>query len=53
METMDEIRVFGRCEYCGEEVTDELEEYYVNDYGEVFCSVECICQHYGVTKLEV
>lgn len=50
---MDEIRVFGYCECCGDKVTDEGEEYYVNDDGEVFCCIECVLEHYGVTKLEV
>ena len=50
---MDEIRVFGYCENCGNKVTDELEEYFVNDDGEVFCDVSCLCEYYGVTKVEV
>lgn len=50
---MDEVRVFGYCECCGEEVTDENEEYYINDDGEVFCSIECVCEAHRVTKVEV
>ena len=50
---MDEIRVFGYCENCGNKVTDDADEYYVNAEGEIFCGVECICEHYGITKLEV
>jgi len=50
---MSEERIFGYCEFCGEKVTDENEEYYVNEDGEVFCSVECMMEHYGVTKVEV
>ena len=50
---MDEIRKFGECECCGNEVTDECEEYYVNDDGEVFCGIECVCEHYCLTKVEV
>ena len=50
---MDEIRVFGTCECCDNEVTDKDEEYYVDSEGRVFCSVECICEHYGLTKVEV
>lgn len=49
---MDEIRVFGYCE-CGNEVTDKDGEYYVDAEGRIFCSIECICEHYGVTKVEV
>ena len=50
---MDEIRVFGYCENCGEKVTDESKAYYINEDGEVFCSTECVFEHYGVTKVEV
>lgn len=50
---MDEIRIFGYCECCGEKVTDEHEEYYINENGEVFCSVECMMEYYNVTKVEV
>lgn len=50
---MDEVRIFGYCENCGDAVTDEDEEYYVNDDGEVFCCFECMLEYYGVTKIEV
>jgi hypothetical protein len=50
---MDDVRVFGCCECCGEKVTDESEEYYVNEDGEVFCSCECLMEYYRVTKVEV
>jgi hypothetical protein len=50
---MDEIRVFGYCENCGEEVTDESNEYYVTDDGMVFCGIECVCEYYNITKVEV
>ena len=48
-----EVRIFGYCENCGEEVTDECDEYYVNDDGEVFCCVECALESCGITKIEV
>ncbi len=50
---MDEIRIMGYCECCGNEITDEDEEYYVSDDSKVFCSYECCLEHYGVTKVEV
>ena len=48
----DEIRTFGYCVCCGNQITDEENEYYCNDDGEVFCCAECVCEHYGVTKIE-
>lgn len=50
---MDEIRIFGYCKCCGEEVTDEYGEYCVNEDGEVFCNEECAFEYYGITKVEV
>lgn len=50
---MDEIRVFGECECCGNTVTSSDEEYYIDSEGRVFCSVECVLDAYGVTKVEV
>ena len=50
---MDEIRVFGYCECCGNKVTDEDEEHYVTEDGKVFCCIECILEHFGITKIEV
>jgi hypothetical protein len=50
---MDEVRIFGYCENCGEKITDDNEEYYVNDEGRIFCSVDCLCEHHGITRVEV
>ena len=51
---MDEdVRVFGYCTECGAKVTDELEEYYCDDEGNVFCSDSCILEHFGLYKMEV
>ena len=49
----NEIRVFGYCVKCGEKITDEIEDYYCNDDGECFCSIECIMEHYNISKIEV
>ena len=50
---MDDKRIFGRCECCENEITSEDEEYYVDSEGRVFCSVECVLDTYGVTKVEL
>lgn len=50
---MDEIRAFGYCECCGYEITDENGEYYVDDDGKVFCSIECVCENHNITKVEI
>jgi hypothetical protein len=50
---MDDVRILGYCEECGNEITDEFDEYYVSDDGTVFCGYECCLEYYGVTKMEV
>ena len=53
MVVMDEVRVFGYCECCSNEITDADEEYYVTEDGKVLCSIECVLEHFGVVKVEV
>lgn len=49
----DDVRKFGACACCDNEVTDEQIEYYVDAEGRVFCCVECILEYYGIEKIEV
>lgn len=49
----EDVMRFGTCEYCGNEITDEDEEYYVDSEGHVFCCVECVMEHYEIEKIEV
>lgn len=49
----NETRKFGICEECDNEVTDNCDEYYVNEDGKVFCSVECVLEYYHVHVVEV
>ena len=50
---MDEIRIFGYCACCGNQVTDKEDAHYITEDGEILCDVECVCEYYGVTKREV
>jgi uncharacterized damage-inducible protein DinB len=50
---MDEVKFYGYCENCGERITNESDEYYVNDDGEVFCCIKCVLEHCGITKIEL
>ena len=50
---MDEVRVFGYCAECSEKITDEIKKYFCNDDGECFCDIECVLEHYGISKIEV
>lgn len=54
---MNEIRTFGYCEECGNEITSEIEnndeeEIYVDNEGRYFCSIECVLEYYGIEKIE-
>ena len=50
---MDEIRVYGTCECCGNTIISEDKEYYVDSEGRVFCSIECALDVHSITKVEV
>lgn len=50
---MNEVRKFGECESCGNEVSDIGDEYYVDPEGRVYCSIECACEKFGIIKIEV
>lgn len=50
---MDEIRKFGECECCENKVNDAGGEYYVDQEGRVYCSIECVLEKLGIVKIEV
>lgn len=49
----NEIRKFGRCACCDNEITDEADEYYITEDGKVLCSIECVLEHYCIEKIEL
>ena len=48
----NEIRVLGYCVECGNEITDDVQAYYCNEDGECFCDIECLLEHYNISKIE-
>ena len=50
---MDEKRLIAYCENCGEEITGDSEDVFVDVDGHYFCSVECVLVHYNVTKIDL
>lgn len=52
MNETEDVRRFGTCACCDNEVTDEQIEYYVDAEGMVFCCIECVLEHYNVVKIE-
>ena len=50
---MDEVRTFGTCEVCGNQIDDRSKEYYVDPEGRCFCCVECALAWVAIEKIEV
>lgn len=48
----NEVRVLAYCAECGDEITDDIEEIYVDEDGNYFCSCECSMIYHGIHKLE-
>lgn len=49
----EDVRVFGYCVECGTKITDDIEEYYCDEDGNLLCSHECILEYFNVHLLEV
>lgn len=48
----EEVRTLGYCIECGDTITDEIEEYYCDSEGNLFCSHECLLEHFDVVLME-
>lgn len=48
----NEVRVIGYCE-CGNEITDNDCEAFVDEEGNYYCCIDCILEHYAITRLEI
>lgn len=48
-----DVRVIGYCAECGNEVTDDMEDIYVDEDGNYFCSSDCAMIYHGLHKLEL
>lgn len=48
-----EVRVLATCAECGDEITDDVEEYYCDEDGNFYCSIECACIAHGIHRLEI
>ena len=49
----DEVRVFGYCAECGYRITDNIEDYFCDEDGNLLCSFECVLEHCSITHMEV
>ncbi len=49
----EESRVFGYCSNCGSKITDDIEEYYCDEEGNLLCSHDCVLEYFCVNVMEV
>ena len=49
----NDVRVLGYCAECGSAITTEDNEAFVDAEGNYYCCVECVLEHYAITKLEI
>ena len=49
----NEVRVLSYCAECEDEITDDIEEYYCDEDGQFFCSIECAMACHGIHRLEI
>ena len=49
----NETRVLAYCAECGNEITDDVEDYYCDEDGNYFDTCECALEYYGIHRLEI
>lgn len=50
---MDEdVRIIGKCEECESEVVSDNGDVYVDEDGRYYCCLDCLLEHYHITRLE-
>lgn len=49
----NEARVIGYCEECGNTITGNDDEAFVDVDGNYYCCTDCVLEHYGITRLEL
>ena len=48
----DEAHPVARCACCEELIFEDNDETYIDEDGNYFCSLECVLEHYGVSRIE-
>ena len=48
----EEVRSMGYCIECGSQITDDLDDVYIDNDGNYLCGIECIAEYFGLKKME-
>lgn len=49
----EEVKVISYCEECGNEIIRDDEEAFVDSEGNYYCCIDCILEHFDITKVEI
>lgn len=52
VDDIDEEQPIARCTCCGELIYEDNDDTYIDSDGNYFCSLECVLEYYGVSKIE-
>ncbi len=47
-----EEKPIARCTCCRELIYEDNDDTHIDEDGNYFCSIECVLEHYGVSKIE-
>lgn len=49
----NEVRILGYCEECDSIITENDNEAFVDEEGNYYCCIDCVLEHYAITRLEI
>lgn len=49
---LDTEQPIARCACCEELIYEDNDDTYIDEDGNYFCSLDCVLEHYGVSKIE-
>lgn len=53
MKDDNEVRILAHCAECGNEITDDVKDYFCDEDGNFFCSDECAMIYHRIHRLEI
>lgn len=49
----NEVKILGYCAECDSEITTMDDVAFVDEEGNYYCCIDCILEHYAITRLEI